>query len=220
MQILPLTKANKYLIVILLFFTATIAIVFIKRSSRGHSESKALSNISWVPVTLPYKFKNDKAKQLRNTASDLKKDGHYGQAIKLYQDAIKIENDNPQLYFELAECYGRNDDLLQAVTIINKAIALDSSYAGFYNNRGMYYYHLFEDDNATADLEKAVSLDNKNPTYYLNLSLVYYSTNKFDEACNSFQAAKVFGLDTNSVRTQKEFVKLQEFCKTNYGVNL
>jgi tetratricopeptide (TPR) repeat protein len=153
-------------------------------------------------------------------ASGLKKDGHWDQAIKLYQDAITIESDNPKLYFELAECYGREDDLLRAVMTMNKAIVIDSSYAGFYNNRGMYYYHLFADDKATVDIEKAVQLDNKNPIYYLNFSLVYYSANRFDEACNAFQAAKAFGLDTNTVRNQKDFVKLQSFCKTNYGVNL
>jgi tetratricopeptide (TPR) repeat protein len=204
---------NKYLKITLSVFVVVIAVSLVYFFGNKSSKKNELSQVSWIPVTHTYRFTNHKAEELSVSAFKLKKEGYYDQAIDLYHEAIKIEHDNPRLYFDLAECYGKNDELQQAVMSMNSAIILDSTYPGFYSNRGMYYYHLFEDEKAVTDLEKAVELDSKSPVYYYNLSLAYYSTNRLEEACNAFKQAKTLGLNTDDSKNQKEFIKLTELCK-------
>jgi Flp pilus assembly protein TadD len=204
---------SNYWKILLLVLVIGITIFVVRYVSRIKSNKNELSNVSFGKVTLPYRFKSKEAEQLSVSAFNLEKDGNYENAISQYHKAIQIENDNPKLYFELSECYARNNELQQAVMALNSAIILDSSYPGFYSNRGVCYYHLFEDEKAVADFEKAVQLNSKNPVYYYNLSMAYYSTNRLNEACNAFTQAKTLGLDIDKTKNQNEFIKLQELCK-------
>lgn len=202
-------KKNFKVLLAILAVITVLLIYFLYR----HPKKKVLSNVSWVKVTLPYRFKSHKAEELSISAFNLRKDGYYDQAIKLYHKAIEIEHDNPKLYFDLAECYERNNELQKAVMAMNSAIILDSCYPGFYSNRGNYHYQLFEDEEAIIDLEKAVQLNSTNPAYYYNLSIAYYSAKQSDKACEAFNQAKNLGLNTDEVKNQKEFIKLEQLCK-------
>ena len=90
---------------------------------------------------------------------------------------------------------------------------VDPTYTVFFNNRGFYYYQIYEDEKAISDFEKAIQLDNTLPNLYYNLSMCYYAKNRFDEACNAFHQAKKLGLDIDSVKKQKEYKLLSELCK-------
>jgi tetratricopeptide (TPR) repeat protein len=131
----------------------------------------------------------------------------------LYKKAISIEHDNPKLFFDMAECYARTDRLIIAVHVMDTAIILDSLYAPFYNNRGLFNYKLYNDQNAINDYKKAIELDAKNEVFHINLAAVYYSNNNFSEACAEFKLAVRLGTNLNDLKGQPEVEKLKDLCK-------
>lgn len=201
---------NIYIKTFLTLSTLIIAIVIIRsifwKDTKPNTESS-------VEIDLPYNFKTDTAEKLSVTAFDFKKQGQYDRAIKLYNQAIKIEPDNPILYFDLSECYFGKDELSLAINCLNYAINIDSTFYGLYNNRGLYYYRLMQDEKAIADFEKAVQLNNQSADLFYNLALGYLSTNQSDKACVAYNQAQVLGLDMHSVKNQNEFKKLMKLCR-------
>lgn len=205
-------KMKNFLKILLSGLVTAIVIFVIYKSVMGKADKDYLKNVSWVEVTLPYSFKNHEAENLSVKAFNLKKAGHFHQAINFYLQAIQIEPDNPKLYFDISDCYARKNRLKDAIINLNSAINLDSTYPALYNNRGLYYYQLYEDEKAISDFKKAIHLDNKIPSLYYNLSISYYSAKRLDEACKAFRQAKKLGLDIDNIKDQKEFKSLRELC--------
>lgn len=166
-----------------------------------------------VAISLPYSFKTKEAEQLSIKAFDLKKSRQFDEAIELYKKAISIEQDNPKLFFDMAECYASTDRLIIAVHLMDTAISLDSLYAPFYSNRGLYNYKLYNDQDAINDYKKAIKLDAKNDVFHINLASVYYSNNNFSEACAEFKLAILLGTTLDDLKGQPEVEKLKDLCK-------
>jgi len=146
-------------------------------------------------------------------AFDLRKSEKYDKAIDLYRQAIKIEPDNPRLFFDLSDCYSRINQLEQAIVTLDTAILLDNSYAGFYNNRGLNYYKLDNDQNAISAFRWAIQLDSNNWLFYANMALAYYSGKDQEDACNALRTAKRLGLDLTNNVDQDELTELIKLCE-------
>jgi tetratricopeptide (TPR) repeat protein len=131
----------------------------------------------------------------------------------LYRQAIKIESDNPRLFFDISDCYSRINKLDQAIVTLDTAILLDNSYAGFYNNRGLNYYKLDNDQNAINDFKRAIQLDSINWVFYANIALAYYSAKNQEEACNALRTSIRLGLDLSNNHDQDELTELIEVCE-------
>jgi tetratricopeptide (TPR) repeat protein len=199
--------------IILISLTAIITVVIVYYSLPHNTEEPYSTGENWVEVDLPYSFKNKEAENLSAKAFNLRKESKFNEAIKIYDQAIQIEPDNPRLYFDVSVCYARKHLLKIAIQKLDTAIMLDSTYLGFYNNRGFFHYQLREDVQAIADLQKAIQLDNPSPDIYYNLSIVYYANNRLDDACNMFNQAKRLGLDIDHVKQQNEYKQLTKSCK-------
>jgi tetratricopeptide (TPR) repeat protein len=195
-----------------LLFAVVVSFFLIACDSSIPSKKKEPSKISQVPVNLPYAFKSGQAEKLSAIAFKLRKEGQFDQSIKVYREAIQVEHDNPRLFFDLSESYAKVNKLSEAIFCLDSAIILDSSYAGFYSNRGLLYYHLNANANAIADFKKSIRLNNHNYVYYANLSIVYYSVNRLEEACLAFKHAKMLGMDIDNFKEQRELNELQKLC--------
>lgn len=146
-------------------------VIFIVSRRTTNSPSKSLDTVASIPISLPYSFKTEEAEQLSIKAFDLRNGGQLDDAIRLCQEAINIEHDNPMLFFDISECYARSNRLNDAILAIDTAITLDSLYAPFYNNRGLYSYKVYNDQGAINDYKKAIELDSMSYIYHANLSL-------------------------------------------------
>ena len=175
-------------------------------------KSKRFDTQPPIPITLPHSFRTEKAEHFSIEAFQLRKEHKYVQAIESYRQALKVEPDNPRLYFDLSECYTSTGKLEEAILLLDTAIRLDNSYAGFYNNRGLIYWKLDKNSKAIEDYKKAISLDSTNWVFHSNIAMVYYSENKIPEACRAFQMAKYLGLNMSGYKGKDNLEILSRIC--------
>lgn len=166
-----------------------------------------------VTIRTPYNFRSTKAEELSIKAFNLRNSRNYHKAILLYRQAIKIEPDNPKLFFDMSDCFFRLNNLRQAIQILDTAILLDSTFAPFYSNRGLYFYRIHEDQKALNDFLKATKLDSTSWVIYGNMALAYYSMNNLNEACAAFRLSKRFGLDFTELDNEDGLMKIRSICE-------
>ena len=159
-----------------------------------------------VPVNPPYGFDLKETELLSVRAFDLKRSKQYYESIVIYRQALKIEPHNPKLLFDMSECYAQINELESAISILDTAIILDSSYAPFYNNRGLMYYKLKENNKAIKDYQKAIQLDSIQWTFYANIALAYYYESDIEKACDALKRAKQLGLDLKTYRYLNDII--------------
>ena len=164
-----------------------------------------------IKVNLPFGFKYIDTEELSIKAHALRESKKYFDAIFLYRKALKLEPNNPKLLFDLSETYARVNDLETAISLLDTAIKVDSTYSGFYNNRGLLYYKLKQNDKAVEDYNRAITLDSTQSLFHANLALAYYYMEKFDKACESIFKAEQLGLDITELKELKRIKK--NHCK-------
>jgi hypothetical protein len=159
-----------------------------------------------VPVKIPFEFERKETKELSAKGLQFSKSKLYFDAIPFYRAAIKIEPKNPGIYFDLSNCYAFTNDLEHAITLLDTAIILNNQFAPFYNNRGLLYYKLKQNDKAINDYEYAIKLDSTNMTFYFNLALALYYQKRYNEACQALDKAEHLGFN-NGDRMIKQIRK-------------
>ncbi|OSZ79721.1 hypothetical protein CAP36_00185 [Chitinophagaceae bacterium IBVUCB2] len=177
------------------------------------SKKPSTNGFSSLTISTPFTFKSAKAEQLSIEAFDLKEAKKYDEAIHLYREAIKIEPDNPKLFFDLSDCYALLDKLEEAISLLDTAITLDGSYAPFYNNRGLYHNNLYEEKKSIVDFKKAIELDPNNYVYYSNMALSYYYDKDFLNACEAFEISKGLDLSASDINSSEGLKELNVICK-------
>lgn len=164
-----------------------------------------------VPITLPYGFQFKETEELSIKAFDFRNSKDFFSAIMIYRQALKLEPQNPKLLFDISECYAGVNDLETAINVLDSAILIDSTYEGFYNNRGLLYYKLKENDKAIKDFEKAIKIDSTQSIFYANIALAFYYNDLFEKACEAIEKADNLGLKTDDIKELKRIKK--EKCK-------
>lgn len=152
-------------------------------------------NTEGVHIELPYKYKFEKTKQVCKNAMATYEEKKYSESIRLFQEARKMEPQNPIILFGLSEAYAKINELEVAIAMLDTAIAIDDTYLVFYNNRGLLYYKLNNNNKALDDYKKAIELDSTTHVAYGNIALVYYQKQMFDEACEAIKRAEKLGIN-------------------------
>jgi tetratricopeptide (TPR) repeat protein len=202
-------KFKKFYAILLLAFVG-FGCLFFSCKAKNNFKSDAERSI---PIDLSYTFKEKKAEQLSIEAFELQKNKDYSQAINLYRQAIKVEPDNPKLFFDISNCYANTENWNEAIFMLDTAIALDRLNPAFYSNRGFYFWKLYKDQNAIDNYKKAISLDSTNWTFYSNLSIAYYTVKKEGEACKMFKIAQTLGLTTTTINSDRYLKKVEDLCE-------
>jgi tetratricopeptide (TPR) repeat protein len=153
-----------------------------------------------VKIKIPYGFKFKETEELSKRAFDLRKSFNYYPAIVLYQTALKIEPNNPRIYFDQSECYARINELEIAICKLDTAISIDSTWAGFFNNRGLLYYKLGKPQNAIKDYQKALYVDSTQLSIYANLALAFYDIKDIESSFEAIKKARNFDNDDPTTR--------------------
>ncbi len=87
--------------------------------------------------------------------------GQYDQALKDFNDALKMKPNDASLYDLRGMAYRCKGQDEQAVQDFNKAMELDPKFGRPYRNRAMIYFDKGDFDRSLADLNKAQSLGYK-----------------------------------------------------------
>jgi tetratricopeptide (TPR) repeat protein len=120
---------------------------------------------------------SQKAQELQQEASQLADDYEFSSAMEKYEQALRLDMRNSNIYVGIAEIYllkNRQDDALE---VLEKGIANAPS-SNLYTLRGKVRLQKKDFDGAVKDLERGVGMNNKNSEarYFLALAL----TNKKD----------------------------------------
>jgi len=125
-------------------------------------------------------------------------EGHYGEAIRLYNKALSIDASYEEAYSNRGLVYmktGRFDD---AIKDYNKAIELNGSYVNALHNRGVLFTKLNKWEEALADLNKVLKINPSHAESYNERGSIYLMQGKVQEALHDFKKAHLF--DPISIR--------------------
>jgi tetratricopeptide (TPR) repeat protein len=160
-------------------------------SSRINPKDKILSGVMPKDVK-PQSIKKQTLDHLTR-GKDLLREEKYDEAIREFDEAIRIEPNNAEAYAKRAAAYvwGKKD-YDAAFVDINKAISLDSKNSEHYARRSSIYYHKNDLNNAIADQTQAIRLNPNSAELYMNRGIMYSANKDYDLALNDFnQAIKV-----------------------------
>ena len=135
-------------------------------------------------------------------------------AIKSYEEALKLEPENPFTYTEIARTYAADANLLSqqaqtdkavqekmqelinnAIGAYNKAIDIKSDYATAHFELALLYAQLGQIKEAIAGMEKSKTLAPNDVGVAFQLGVLYYKNSQFDKAKAEFTRA--LGMDEN-----------------------
>ena len=91
--------------------------------------------------------------------------------IESYNEAVKLNPNDPVVYHNRGNAYANKRDLDRAIADQNQAIKLNPNYALAYNDRGLAYGARGDIERALADFDQSIKLDPKNALAYYNRGL-------------------------------------------------
>ncbi|RIK71621.1 MAG: hypothetical protein DCC67_20185, partial [Planctomycetota bacterium] len=118
------------------------------------------------------------------------------QAISVFRRVLEIDPENLLALNNLATLLGeREADRRDAVSYIDRAIAVAGRSAPLLDTRGTIFVYLGDANRAIADLEEAVASGAADPRYYFHLAAAYQRAGRLADAQIMHQAARRRGLD-------------------------
>ena len=204
-----LRKIIQILSYISLVVVILVTLILVFSTDNGIGTYKDVKH-EWRP--LPEFYKTEKAKLISKKAARLWQKEKFEEAIEMYRYAITIENDNPWIYFNLADCYTSQDKFEEAIAVLDTAIILNDAISAFYINRGLCYYKLTNSYAAIQDYEKAIQLDTSYAAIgYINIAFAYESDNNNENACMAYKAAQEQGFNAKNMSSSAR-KRLEKSC--------
>ena len=137
-----------------------------------------------------------------NRGSAYYQKGEKNNALKDYDEAIRLKPDHANAYAGKAYFYdnrGDKGDKKNALENYKKAIELGYTTANIYVNVGNIYYYdneLKDHEKALINYNKAVDLGYKNVNTYRSMGYIYYQKGDYNQAIESYK--KVINLDSKN----------------------
>ena len=121
---------------------------------------------------------------------------NYGNAIKCFEEAIKIKFDFALAYYNLGLLHYYTDDYANSIKFLGKLIILEPDNADGYLSMGDVYYKKRDYNKAIEFFENAIKLKPVDADTYRNIGATYYykgkeyyDKGKYDEAIICFERA-------------------------------
>ena len=124
-------------------------------------------------------------------ADCLKELRRYPQALKAYNEAVKLNNEtNFQYIYSRSQCYLISKQHKEAVEDLTKVIemSIESDKQKYHFERGMCYKEMERYEEAVEDLTKAIEVK-VDPEYHFNRGVCYNEAKKYEEAVEDFTKA-------------------------------
>ncbi|MEX2286819.1 MAG: tetratricopeptide repeat protein [Planctomycetaceae bacterium] len=127
-----------------------------------------------------------------NLANALRDRGETQAAIDEYRRALDVDSDNANAIVNLSEVLratNKLDDLNEAISLLEKACALDRNNATAQMNLGLAYHSAGRVDDAIYHFERAVALDDDYAAAHVNLGAALSTRHELEKAANHFRRA-------------------------------
>jgi superkiller protein 3 len=108
-------------------------------------------------------------------------------AIEDYQRALRIDEQDPSVHYDLAQALHRVNLREPAVTEYRRAIEIDPGMAQAYNNMGIVLRELGRIEEAVAAFRRAIEVAPRYRRAYNNLGVSYAEVERIDEAIAAFE---------------------------------
>jgi len=110
-------------------------------------------------------------------------------ALKDFQQAVEIDGEDPEYWFDLALTYQNLNRYEEASTAYRRAIELVPKHAYPYNNLGILYKEQKQYEEAIAAYQRAIELDPRFAYPHYNLGSLYSDQKHYEEAIAAYQRA-------------------------------
>lgn len=113
------------------------------------------------------------------------------ESLKVIDDVIgKKLNDEAVIYFFKAVAYSNERKFDGVISMMDRALSIDPTFASAYYERGLAHAHIGDHDSAIADFSKTIVLNPKDAAAFNNRGLAYAKGKKqYDEAFSDFNKA-------------------------------
>jgi tetratricopeptide (TPR) repeat protein len=160
-------------------------------SSRINSKDKILANIMPKDIK-PQRIKNEQTLDHLSRGKDFDREGKYDEAIREYDEAIRLDPNNAAAYHQRAIAYAWNKkDYNAAIADFTKAISIGGNNTAFmYYMRGAVYYQFIQDyDKAIADFTQSIKLNPNHVESYELRAVIYERKEDYDQAIRDLTQA-------------------------------
>ena len=131
----------------------------------------------------------------------LAKNGQFTEAVAAYRQAIRLEPDYPQAYYEMGLAYAGLNQYPDAVKAFKEAARLQPEMGLIYENLGVVYIKMGQWREARDALATAIRLNPDSPEAHYNLGLANGKLNQDQEARTQF--AEAIRLDPAMAKAHK-----------------
>ena len=125
-----------------------------------------------------------------STQNPTEKQGEYDKAIVHYTEAINLNSELAEAYYNRGVAYAKKGEFDLAIQDFNKAIDLNPEYAKAYYNRGVAYAKKGEFDLAIQDYTKAIDLNPEDADAYCNRGEAWLHLREWEKAKANLITAK------------------------------
>ena len=108
--------------------------------------------------------------------------GHYKAAKEYCSKVLKMDSLSAVAIAEIGIIFAQTGDSIKALSMLNQAIAIDSTNGNFYNSRGSVYYIMNKYDLSILDLQKAAKIQPGNFRILYNIGNTYYQIDRYEDA--------------------------------------
>jgi len=123
---------------------------------------------------------------------------NYQVAISRYNEAIKLNPNFFEAYYNRGVVYGISQNYIQAISDYTQAIKINPSFEVAYNNRGAAYKDLKNYSQAISDYTQAIKLNPNYANAYYNRGIAYDDLQKYEQAIADYtQAIKLNPKNSN-----------------------
>lgn len=136
--------------------------------------------------------------------------GNFEVAISDFNQAIEIDESDPQTLHAIGNAYLQTDDLEKAIEQYSKAIAM-KEFSAFYTDRASAYLKKKEYREAINDYDKAIALDAKNARAFTNRGKAHFELQEYKNALADFD--KALELDKNYILAYVNRAATKNFMK-------
>ena len=147
-----------------------------------------------------------KIKEILRLGIQNQKEKNFKEAIKNYENVIKIDPSIVFAYHNLGLVYVELGNVDQAKKNFQQAIKVNPLFIYSYVNLGILFQNQGQKEKAIECFEKIIELDPKNISGYNNLGLVYASLGKYKKALNNY--LKTLSIENSNIIAIKSIIFL------------
>ncbi len=159
-----------------------------------------------------FENKNEKATTIAMSGDRLLEKGDVEKAIKKYNEAIKINTKNSQLYRHRAFAYFLNGDLDQSIYDSKIALSFDQNNPDILASIGISFFVKKDFNSAIYYFSKAIDLKDNDPLILTNRGTVYAKMVECKKAINDYKRAMNFATENNRPTIKRHIAWIYSTC--------